>query len=65
MALGQLLGPLISGFLDEYYGFERSASILGCMMILISVLNLYIVHKELSKKRNKDGVTILLSMSIN
>lgn len=38
MALGQLSGPILSGHLDQIFGFERACSILGCVLIFSGII---------------------------
>ncbi|KAM3143694.1 hypothetical protein pb186bvf_004190 [Paramecium bursaria] len=38
MALGQLSGPIISGHLDQIFGFERTCSIIGFVLIFSGII---------------------------
>ena len=36
--LGELIGPASAGYLSTIYGFERTVSIMGLIMIIFSLL---------------------------
>lgn len=40
--IGELLGPFISGFLFQYFGFKNLCMIIGLIAILISILYFYL-----------------------
>lgn len=60
--MGQLSGPLIAGFMGNSFGFERAASVYGLMLFCSTFLSLPLVKKELAKKLDGQGNTILMSV---
>ena len=57
--IGELIGPLLSGFLTNKYGYPRAVTIMGCSVIFMILLYFPVVLENMktdAPQRNKKTI---------
>lgn len=58
---GEVVGPLLGGYLVKLLTFERASSIMGLLLIASVIVGVPLFQSEMQQVRNSEAESILLS----
>jgi MFS family permease len=53
LALGELLGPIVAGYVAEYFSYDRTLSLLGIFIIIVNILYLPLMFMNFEPDKTK------------